>query len=306
MIASVSGKPSGPPGRRIQGCRPRRPTCATRPSRSADNRLPASGARGPAPRHRPGLEQLGEQPQLVLEQLLVAGQVVAEQRIRLGERAAAEDHLGAAVRQRVERREALKHAHRIVGAEHGDRRAQEDARGAAGDRGEHDLGRRDREVGAMVLADAERIEADPVGEHRLVDDVAQHVRGRMKAAIRRGLISPKVSSPIVTLSVMRPSSLFRLGPGSLARVARGREVDRQSTTRTCSSLATTSGVSQLLCEAFRHRRPSAARRPRAPVARDPHGHARHRHRGDRRPSLRTPGPARASERSVLVSGARLA
>ena len=44
--------------------------------------------------------------------------------------------------------------------------------GARGDRGQHDLGRGDGEVVAVVLADAEEVEAELVGEHGLVDDVA--------------------------------------------------------------------------------------------------------------------------------------
>ena len=45
--------------------------------------------------------------------------------------------------------------------------------GLAGDGGEHDLGRRDREVVAVVLADAEEVEAELIGEHGLGDDVAE-------------------------------------------------------------------------------------------------------------------------------------
>ena len=37
-------------------------------------------------------------------------------------------------------------------------------------------GARDREVGAVVLADAEEVDADLVGEHGLVDDVADDLR----------------------------------------------------------------------------------------------------------------------------------
>ena len=50
---------------------------------------------------------------------------------------------------------------------------QADARGARRGRGEHDGGRRDGEVGAVVLADAEDVEADLVGELDLLEEVAQ-------------------------------------------------------------------------------------------------------------------------------------
>ena len=64
----------------------------------------------------------------------------------------------------------------VIRAEHGHRRPEEDALGSAGDRREHDLGRGDGKVAAMVLADAEGVDADLVGEDRFLDDVAQHLR----------------------------------------------------------------------------------------------------------------------------------
>ena len=47
-----------------------------------------------------------------------------------------------------------------------------------GDGGQHDRRRGDGEVGPVVLADAEDVEPDLVGEHRLLDQVAQALRGR--------------------------------------------------------------------------------------------------------------------------------
>ena len=168
MIASVSGRP----------CRAARTTDSGLPPTPTQVRSvpvsiggymvwPAIGGRVvPLQVTGPRFSSSANSAQLVLEQLLVARQVVAEQRIRLGERAAAEDHLGASVRDRVERREPLEHAHGIVGAEHGHRRPEEDPLGPAGDRGQHDLGRGDREVAAMVFADAESVDADLFGEDR--------------------------------------------------------------------------------------------------------------------------------------------
>ena len=128
-----------------------------------------------APRDGLLAEQVGEQVELLLEQLLVAFERVPEQRERLGERAAPEDHLGAPVRHRVDRGEALEHADRVVGAEHRDRGPEADPLGASGDGGQHHLGRGDREVVAVVFADAEEVEAEVVGQHRLVDHVADHL-----------------------------------------------------------------------------------------------------------------------------------
>ena len=58
------------------------------------------GAGRALPGDRAALEQLGEQVGLLLEQLLVVGEVVAEQRERLDARAAAEDDLGPAAGDR--------------------------------------------------------------------------------------------------------------------------------------------------------------------------------------------------------------
>ena len=69
--------------------------------------------------------------------------------------------------------EVLEDAHRVVGAEHGDRARQPDALGARGDRREHDGRRGDREVGPVMLADAEDVEPDLLGELGLLEQVAQ-------------------------------------------------------------------------------------------------------------------------------------
>jgi hypothetical protein len=120
-------------------------------------------------------DQLREQVELFLEQLLVLAELVAEQRKRFGERAAADDDFGAAAGDGVERREPLEHPDRIVRAQHRDRGAEPDPAGARRDRRQQHLGRGYREVGAVVLADAEEIDAELVGQHRLLDDVAQHL-----------------------------------------------------------------------------------------------------------------------------------
>jgi hypothetical protein len=67
---------------------------------------------GPSSRSAP------EQVELLAEQLFVLAEVEAEQRERLGERAAAEDDLRASVRDGIECREAFVHPDRVVGAQH--------------------------------------------------------------------------------------------------------------------------------------------------------------------------------------------
>ena len=82
-----------------------------------------------------------------------------------------------------ERGVALEHADRVVRAQHGDRRAEVDPRRARGDRGEHHVAGRHREVVGVVLADAEEVDADLVGEDALLDDVADRLGVRQRAAV---------------------------------------------------------------------------------------------------------------------------
>ena len=116
--------------------------------------------------------------------LLVLVERVPEQRERLGERAPSEDDLGTPVRHGVDGGEALEHSDRVVGAEHRDRGTEADPVGASGDGGQHRLGRRDREVVAVMFADAEEVEAEAIGEDRFVDDVADHLCLAAAAAVR--------------------------------------------------------------------------------------------------------------------------
>ena len=120
-----------------------------------------------------GLAQREQQPQLLLEQLVVVAQVVAEERERLDERAAAGHDLGAPAREQVERAEVLEDADRVVGAEHGDGAREPDRFRARRGRREHDGRRRDGEVRPVVLADAEDVQPDLVGELHLLEQVVQ-------------------------------------------------------------------------------------------------------------------------------------
>ena len=64
------------------------------------------------------LAQPEQEVELLGEELVVVGKVVAEERERLDERAATGHDLGATAGEQVERRELLEDAHRIVRAEH--------------------------------------------------------------------------------------------------------------------------------------------------------------------------------------------
>jgi len=69
----------------------------------------------------------------------------------------------------------LEDAHGIVGAEDRDRRTEVDALRAARDRREHGLGGGDREVGAVVLTETDHVDPHVLGQHGLLDHVADDV-----------------------------------------------------------------------------------------------------------------------------------
>src|SRR5436190_7811266 len=93
-------------------------------------------ARTPRPAYRRtgaiGLQHFREEIELVLEEHLVIAERVSEQGKRLGERATPENDLGAPVRERVERGEALEDADGVVRAEDRDCGAEMNAPGQAG------------------------------------------------------------------------------------------------------------------------------------------------------------------------------
>ena len=119
------------------------------------------------------LEQLFE---LLGEQAVVVGEVVAEERERLDERAAAGHDLRAPAREQIDRCELLEHAHGIVRAQHAHRARQADRPRALRRGGEHNGGRGYGEVGAVVLADAEYVEPDLVGQLDLFEQIAESLR----------------------------------------------------------------------------------------------------------------------------------
>ena len=67
-----------------------------------------------------------------------------------------------------------------------DRAAEADPLGLRGDRGERDRRRRDREVGAVVLADAEHVEPELVGQLGFLEQVLQPLLGRDRPDVGEG------------------------------------------------------------------------------------------------------------------------
>ena len=109
--------------------------------------------------------------ELLGEQLVVILEVVAEQREGFDEGPASGHDLRPAAGYEIEGGELLVDANRIVRRQHRDGAGQPDALGARRGCGERDRRRGDGVVRPVMLAEAEHVEADAVGEL----DLLQHV-----------------------------------------------------------------------------------------------------------------------------------
>jgi hypothetical protein len=95
-------------------------------------------------------QQAREQVEFLLEERLVVGEIESEQRERLRRGGPADDELGTAVGHRVGGRELGVHPHRVLGAQYRHGRAEPDALGSAGDRGQHHVACGVHEIGPCV------------------------------------------------------------------------------------------------------------------------------------------------------------
>ena len=166
MIAIVSGRPSVPGaddrlGRAADGD-PHGQRVLDGPRVDALAVERRAMAAGPGDVHL--LADRQQQLELLGVEVVVVAQVLAEERERLGERAAPGHDLRAAAGEQVDGRELLEDAHRVVGAEHRDGAGEADPLGDRRARAEHDGRRGDRVVGPVVLADREHVEPELVGE----------------------------------------------------------------------------------------------------------------------------------------------
>ena len=134
-----------------------------------------------------GLLHFEQELELLRKELIVLREVVAEERERLDERPSPGHDLRAAVGDEVDDRELLKDADRIVRADDVDGTREPDVAGASRSGTEHDRRRGDDVVRAMVLADAEDLEPQPVGELDLLEEIAHPLAGRhLPACLRIG------------------------------------------------------------------------------------------------------------------------
>ena len=116
-----------------------------------------------------------QQAEFLREQYVIIGRVVAEQRERLDERAASGDDFGPAAADHVQAGEVLIHPDRISHPEQSGRAGDPDPRGPG--RGCcQDHGRsRGEEIGTVVLAEREDIQAQLVGQLRVAEDLTHPV-----------------------------------------------------------------------------------------------------------------------------------
>ena len=135
------------------------------------------------------LPDLQEQLELLGEQRVVVIQLQTEERKRLDERAATDDHLRAAVREQIEGGELLKDADRVGRAEDGHRTGEAYPARSCRRRCERDDGGGVEVLPAMMLADAEDVQTHLVGVLDLFDEIPQPLRrfhGEAGLVVRRG------------------------------------------------------------------------------------------------------------------------
>jgi hypothetical protein len=144
------------------------------------------GTRSAVPRHWFLRDQGCEEIELLRKELLVLAEIVSEQRERLRKRTSSENNLGSSARNSVERRETLEDPNRVVRAQDGDGRAEANATRTTGDPREHDFRRRYRKVAAVMFANADKVYAQPVGKHRLFNDIPYYLGMRQQLPGRIG------------------------------------------------------------------------------------------------------------------------
>src|SRR5260221_2545202 len=197
----------------------------------------------------PALDELSEEAGLLLEELLVVGKVVTEERERVDAGASSKDDLCPPAGDGVERGVALKHPDGIVRAQDRDGRPEMDAGGARRDRAEHHVAGRQRKVIGVVFANPKEVHADLVGQDPLLDEVPDGLRVREGAVVlvvrdiaegveakaqwersgsNTGLRSRHVECPLCGLSLSEPVLAY----AAAARTASSNSVRCNATPKT--------------------------------------------------------------------------
>jgi hypothetical protein len=105
---------------------------------------------------------LEQEPELLIEELVIVAQIETEERIRFRKRTASGYDLGTPLRDEVERREFLKDPYRIGGAQDGHGTRQTNSLRAGGSRGKQDNGCGIEEFLTMMLSDSKDIEPNAI------------------------------------------------------------------------------------------------------------------------------------------------
>ena len=117
----------------------------------------------PAPGNGVRLVDLQQEVELLGIQLVVVAKAVPEEWERFGRGATTSGDLGTAVGQRVQSRELLIDAHRVVRAQHGNRAPELNALRNRRGRRENHRARRGRHLVRVVFANPEVVEPDSIG-----------------------------------------------------------------------------------------------------------------------------------------------
>ncbi len=123
-------------------------------------------------------QQQAQQLVVLLEVLVLLVEVQPEQRVLQHLVALADDDLQPPAAQLVDRREVLGDADRVEQRQHGDARAQQDARRPRRDRAEEHRRRRRQHLSRVPLPHRERVEPELLRQHRRLHDPVQPVGRR--------------------------------------------------------------------------------------------------------------------------------
>ena len=181
------------------------------------------GAELSGPRHSLLAVDLLEELELLLEQLLVVPQVVAQQLEQAHAGGTARDQLRAASGDEVEGREVLEDADRVRGAEDRRRAAHPDGPRGLGDGAQDDgVGLGGEEL-LVALAQAEDVDARGLGGLRVADEFVDALF-RAHAGARGGVrqvVAQAVDAEFQTLTLVEAVLVHEVRSGG-HRVSRGR------------------------------------------------------------------------------------
>ncbi len=175
MMAIIRGRPSVPARAKEAGVPPTpiqtgSGVCTGR----GVNRLARQWRAMPAgPVNVQVLPNFKEQIEFFGKEGIVVAELESEEGISLGEGAAPGHDFRPALRNQIQRGKLLKHPHRIGGAQDGHRAGQADTLSSRGGGGQDDYGRRIEKFFPVMFADTESIEAHPVGQLDLFEQVLQ-------------------------------------------------------------------------------------------------------------------------------------